>query len=81
MISVMVSKWVGDALGRDGIYAAWIALRRYPWLAPVAHRDGGRTAARAMVPASRLVVLRSGVHTLAELGASFVCTRMVLRGG
>ncbi|OBZ72186.1 H(+)/Cl(-) exchange transporter 3 [Grifola frondosa] len=41
MISVMVSKWVGDAFGEDGIYAIWIAMRQYPWLPPREYRDNG----------------------------------------
>ncbi|KAH9964748.1 Cl-channel protein [Russula compacta] len=57
MISVMVSKWVADALGPDGIYASWIALRRYPWLAPFEFRDSGEIAADAMTPVNNLIVL------------------------
>jgi len=60
MISVMVSKWVADALGPDGIYASWIALRRYPWLAPFEYRDKGEIAADAMTPVNNLVVLLEG---------------------
>jgi len=60
MISVMVSKWVADALGPDGIYASWIALRRYPWLAPFEFRDNGEIAADAMTPVNSLIVLHDG---------------------
>jgi chloride channel 3/4/5 len=60
MISVMVSKWVADALGQDGIYASWIALRRYRWLAPFEFRDNGEIAADAMTPVNNLVVLHEG---------------------
>ena len=60
MISVMVSKWVADALGQDGIYASWIALRRYPWLPPIEFRDNGEIAADAMTPVKNLVVLHEG---------------------
>ncbi|KAI0047852.1 Cl-channel protein [Auriscalpium vulgare] len=67
MISVMVAKWVGDAFGEDGIYAIWIAMRRYPWLAPIEYHDKGETAADVMTPAKSLVVLESGV-LLGELG-------------
>lgn len=41
MISVMMSKWVGDAFGKEGIYASWIAMRRYPWLSNEEYRDTG----------------------------------------
>lgn len=32
MAAAMASKWVGDALGREGIYDAHIALNGYPFL-------------------------------------------------
>ena len=35
----MVSKWVGDAFGKEGIYASWIAMRRYLWLSNEEYRD------------------------------------------
>jgi len=60
MISVMISKWVADALGPDGIYASWIALRRYPWLAPFEFRDNGEIASDAMTPVNSLIVLHDG---------------------
>ncbi|RXW17773.1 hypothetical protein EST38_g8076 [Candolleomyces aberdarensis] len=67
MICVMTSKWVGDALGKDGIYAVWIAMRRYPWLPPVHYRDKGETAAHVMRSVSDLVVVTDGVTTVKEL--------------
>ena len=70
MISVVVSKWVADGLGRDGIYAVWIAMRRYPWLPPNEYRDQGQTAAQIMKPAADLVLVRdAGGHggTVGEL--------------
>ena len=67
MISVMTAKWVGDACGKDGIYSVWIAMRKYPWLPPVAYRDKGETAAQVMTPVERLVSIEDGC-TLGELG-------------
>jgi chloride channel 3/4/5 len=32
MVSVIVSKWVGDAFGRDGIYDEQIIMNGYPHL-------------------------------------------------
>ncbi|KAI9827916.1 MAG: hypothetical protein M1819_006859 [Sarea resinae] len=32
MIAVMISKWVGDALGKRGIYESWIDFNEYPFL-------------------------------------------------
>ena len=60
MISVMVSKWVADASGADGIYAHWIALRQYPWLPSREFRDHGETAAHVMKPAEHLAVAHDG---------------------
>ncbi|KAI0372598.1 hypothetical protein BV20DRAFT_33678 [Pilatotrama ljubarskyi] len=58
MISVMVSKWVADAFGKDGIYSVWIAMRQYPWIPAREFRDQGQTAAHVMKPASNLLVIR-----------------------
>jgi chloride channel 3/4/5 len=68
MISVMTSKWVGDALGKDGIYSVWIAMRQYPWLPPVDYKDKGETGAHLMRPFEDLVVIEDGQVTLLELG-------------
>ncbi|EAU90606.2 chloride channel 3 [Coprinopsis cinerea okayama7 len=67
MICVMTSKWVGDALGKDGIYSVWIAMRRYPWLPPVDYRDNGETGAHLMKPVQNLIVVRDGETTVGEL--------------
>lgn len=32
MVGVMVSKWVGDIFGKEGIYERWISLHEYPYL-------------------------------------------------
>lgn len=32
MIAVMISKWVGDAFGKRGIYENWIHFKEYPFL-------------------------------------------------
>ncbi|KAF8661351.1 hypothetical protein AX16_001446 [Volvariella volvacea WC 439] len=67
MICVMTSKWVADALGKDGIYSVWIAMRQYPWLPPVDHRDKGESAASIMTPLEKLVVIQDGRSTISEL--------------
>ena len=76
----MVSKWVADALGQDGIYASWIALRRYPWLAPLEFRDNGEIAADAMTPVNNLVVLHEGspLGELSEYCTSFIGLRQIV---
>ncbi|PBK72548.1 Cl-channel protein [Armillaria solidipes] len=63
MISVMTAKWVGDAFGKDGIYAVWIAMRKYPWLAPGDYNDDGETGARIMRPVDKLAVIEDGQCT------------------
>lgn len=68
MLVVMVSKWVGDACGKEGIYTAWIALRAYPWLAPIEHRDHGATASSIMTPVKMLVTINGIKSTLSDLG-------------
>lgn len=73
MISVMVAKWVGDAFGEEGIYGIWIAMRRYPWLAPVEYKDKGEVAGEVMIPVDNLVVVRSGVDKLSHLGEPPSC--------
>ena len=69
MISVMLSKWVADAFGKDGIYSVWIAMRQYPWLPAREFRDQGQTAAHVMKPVMNLVVIRDDGHgcTVKEL--------------
>ncbi|KAL0067232.1 chloride channel [Marasmius tenuissimus] len=67
MVSVMTAKLVGDALGKDGIYSVWIAMRDYPWLPPVDYHDQGESAAGIMKPIEKLVVIEDGQGTLADL--------------
>ncbi|KAL4245856.1 Chloride channel [Abortiporus biennis] len=68
MISVMVSKWIGDAFGKDGIYAVWIALRQYPWLPPSDFRDNGQSASQIIKSVDNLVVIQDEREfTLQEL--------------
>jgi chloride channel 3/4/5 len=66
----MTAKWVGDALGKDGIYAVWIAMRRYPWLPPIHYRDKGETAAHVMRGVNELVTITDGVTTVKGLLAA-----------
>jgi len=68
MICVMTSKWVGDAIGTDGIYSVWIAMRGYPWLPPVDYHDRGETGADIMKSFEELVVIENESCTLRELG-------------
>ncbi|KAF8637590.1 hypothetical protein AX17_002659 [Amanita inopinata Kibby_2008] len=66
MICVMTSKWVGDAFNKDGIYAVWIAMRRYPWLPPMDYHDKGETGANLMRPFSELIVIQDEELSVAD---------------
>ncbi|KAG8707202.1 hypothetical protein FRC09_001965 [Ceratobasidium sp. 395] len=68
MIAVMVSKWVGDAFGKEGIYDAWIALHGYPFLSTtVDYRDQGQTAASRMIRKEHIVLINAHHNTVEEL--------------
>jgi chloride channel 3/4/5 len=67
MISVMLSKWVGDAFGTEGIYASWIALRGYPWIPHGEHLDAGETAGSKMREVGECVCLTEGAHDVKEV--------------
>jgi chloride channel 3/4/5 len=68
MIAVMISKWVGDAFSRKGIYESWIHFNEYPFL------DNSEEMVIPDIPASQimtriedLVVLTATGHTIASL--------------
>ncbi|KAG5926443.1 hypothetical protein E4U53_003080 [Claviceps sorghi] len=72
MVAVMLSKWVGDALSRRGIYESWIHLNEYPFLD---HSDDlalvipDVPASQVMTRIEDLVVLTATGHTIASLHA------------
>lgn len=68
MVGVMTAKWVGDALGEDGIYNVWISMRQYPFIPPVDYNDKGRIAADAMRPFGMLNKIQEGQVTLQDIG-------------
>lgn len=68
MIAVMISKWVGDAQGKRGIYESWIHFNEYPFLdnrdeAPVPDVPITQIMARI----EDLVVLTATGHTIETL--------------
>ncbi|KAK4650732.1 chloride channel [Podospora pseudocomata] len=70
MVAVMISKWVGDAFSRRGIYESWIHFNEYPYL------DNSEEIPIPDIPASQimtriedLVVLTATGHTIASLTA------------
>lgn len=72
MIAVMISKWVGDAFSRRGIYESWIHFNEYPFLD---NNNGDEmlipdiSAAQIMTRIEDLVVLTATGHTIASLTA------------
>ncbi|KAK4241686.1 chloride channel [Achaetomium macrosporum] len=71
MVAVMISKWVGDAFSRRGIYESWIHFNEYPFL-----DNSEETTPIPDIPASQimtriedLVVLTATGHTIASLSA------------
>lgn len=70
MIAVMISKWVGDAFSRRGIYESWIRLNEYPFLD---NSDDNLLdipdipSAQIMTRIEDLVVLTATGHTIASL--------------
>ncbi|KAF4591586.1 Chloride channel, voltage gated [Ophiocordyceps camponoti-floridani] len=70
MVAVMISKWVGDAFSRHGIYESWIQLNEYPFL------DNSDETTIPDVPASHvmthihdIMVLTATGHTMASLNS------------
>ncbi|RYC64748.1 hypothetical protein CHU98_g1483, partial [Xylaria longipes] len=72
MIAVMLSKWVGDAFSRRGIYESWIHFNGYPFLDSGDEGGGTQhvpdiTAGQIMTRIEDLVVLTAIGHTIASL--------------
>ena len=65
MIAVMVSKWVGDAFGKRGIYESWIHFNEYPFLD---NRDNSPVpdvpSSQIMTQGEDLAVLTATEHTI-----------------
>ncbi|KAI9706802.1 MAG: hypothetical protein M1820_004773 [Bogoriella megaspora] len=69
MIAVMISKWVGDAFGKRGIYETWIHFKEYPF---IDNRDEVSTvpdvpASQIMTRVEDLVIISATGHTIASL--------------
>jgi len=68
MVAVMLSKWVGDAFGKRGIYESWIRFQGYPYLdnkddTPVPDVP----VAQIMTRFDDLVCITSTGHTISSL--------------
>lgn len=68
MIAVMISKWVGDAFGKRGIYETWIHFNEYPLLE---NKDDSAIpdvpVANIMTQAAEIAALTAIGHTLKSL--------------
>ena len=62
MIAVMLSKWVGDAFGKRGIYESWIYLNEYPFL------DNRDDALIPDIAASQLMTRVDDLATISSIG-------------
>lgn len=68
MIAVMISKWVGDAFGKRGIYESWIHLNEYPFLDNSDETPIPDISVRQiMTRIEDLVVLTATGHTIESL--------------
>lgn len=64
MIAVMISKWVGDAFSKEGIYEGWIHLHGYPFLDSKDEYIHNVIASQVMTRTDDLVVIPATGHTL-----------------
>lgn len=62
MIAVMLSKWVGDAFGKRGIYETWIRFNAYPFL------DNKDDTSIPDVPVSQIMTTIEDLATLPGTG-------------
>jgi len=69
MIVVMIAKWVADSFNVGGIYAVWLAMRRYVWLPQTEFRDYGKTCEGFMRPLDQLAVINGQDSTVRSLEA------------
>ncbi|KAJ8101992.1 chloride channel [Lipomyces tetrasporus] len=67
MVAVMVSKWVGDAFEKKGIYESWIHFHDYPYLDNKEETIADITVAEIMTRLEELVVLTATGHTVDSL--------------
>ena len=68
MIAVMISKWVGDAFGRRGIYETWIQFKEYPFLENRDDPVPDIPVSDIMTRIEDMVVITATGHTIDSLG-------------
>lgn len=74
MIAVMISKWVGDAFGRRGIYESWIHFKEYPFLENRDEPVPDIPVSDIMTRIEDLVVITAVGHTIDSLGKLLPCS-------
>ena len=81
MMTVMVSKWVGDGFGKEGIYDAMIHLNGYPFLDTKTEYKYNTTARDVMTKFEDLdlIVLRD--QNVESLGNLVTFLNLFLLGG
>nr|CAG8435974.1 10549_t:CDS:10 [Entrophospora candida] len=67
MITVMISKWVGDAFNKEGIYDGWIRMNEYPFLDSKEEYIYNTLASQVMTKVEDLLVIVSAGYTLNSL--------------
>ncbi|CAG8565857.1 9338_t:CDS:10 [Diversispora eburnea] len=67
MVAVMISKWVGDAFDREGIYDGWIRICEYPFLDSKEEYVYNTSASQVMTRVEDLLVITTTGHTLESL--------------
>ncbi|CAG9996588.1 unnamed protein product [Clonostachys byssicola] len=68
MVAVVISKWIGDAFSRRGIYESWIHLKEYPFLDNTEEMPLPDIAtSQIMTRIEELVVLTATGHTISSL--------------
>ncbi|CAG8449251.1 8998_t:CDS:10 [Scutellospora calospora] len=67
MIAVMISKWVGDAFDKEGIYDGWIRINEYPFLDSKEDYVYNTLASQYMTRVEDLMVITATGHTLDSL--------------
>lgn len=68
MIAVMISKWVGDAFDKRGIYERWIDFKEYPFLENRDDPVPDIPASQVMTRIEDIIAITSSGHTIKSLG-------------